>query len=89
MVLGGVVHGPGGMVPGGTWSRGLCLVLGGGVPGPGWGGTWSWGGLPGGEPPPRRLLLRAVRILLECILVGKYKFIDTIYGLFVSESYHG
>ena len=39
-------------------------------------GAWSGGGVhgPGGvcmveTPPPRRLLLRAVRILLECILV--------------------
>ena len=53
------------------------------VPGPGrgLGGAWSWGCLvrgegglvwegavPGGNPP-KRLLLRAVRILLECILV--------------------
>ena len=42
-----------------------------GVPGPGgvccWGGAWS-GGVPCGDPPGR-LLLRAVRILLECILV--------------------
>ena len=45
-----------------------------------WGGAWSWGGcmVPGGGgwcgwlhsgDPPGRLLLRAVRILLECILV--------------------
>ena len=34
------------------------------------GGVWS-GGVPGGDPPPGRLLLRAVRILLECILVLK------------------
>ena len=47
--------------PGGAWSRGVCAWSGGGgcVPGPGG---------PGGDPP-RRLLLRAVRILLECILV--------------------
>ena len=38
----------------------VCLSTGGG-------GVWS-GGVPGGDPP-RRLLLRAVRILLECILV--------------------
>ena len=42
--------------PGGAWSGG-CLVL---------GGAWSWG-MPG--PGERRLLLRTVRILLECILV--------------------
>ena len=45
-----------------------------GEPGPG-GGAWSWGEgvcsrgvVPGGDPLGR-LLLRAVRILLECILV--------------------
>ena len=38
---------------GGAWSRGV--------------GVWSRG-VPGGDPPGR-LLLRAVRILLECILV--------------------
>ena len=56
MVLGG--HGHGG-----------CMVL--GVNGPG--GAWSGGQGPGGaggDPLPRRLLLRAVRILLECILVS-------------------
>ena len=48
---------------------GGCLV-------PGGGGAWSKGGgclLPGGGAwwrPPRRLLLRAVCILLECILVA-------------------
>ena len=31
------------------------------------------GGVPGGDPPGGRLLLRAVRILLECILV-RYLF---------------
>ena len=76
---GGGVPGPGGClvlrgVPGGdtpmsvhsvhrgghAWSGGRgCLVLG-WVPGP--------GGVPGGDTP-RQLLLRAVRILLECILV--------------------
>ena len=59
---------------GGAWSWG-CLLL--GVPGPGGclvpGGAWCRG-VPGAggfpeETPPRRLLLRAVRILLECILV--------------------
>ena len=57
----GVVPGPGGG----------CLVLG-LVPGPrgvpgSRGGAWSGGCLV--EIPPGRLLLRAVRILLECILV--------------------
>ena len=63
---------PGGLLPGGggTWS-------GVGVPGLGW-GAWSrvvcsQGGVPGlgvawGDPPGW-LLLRAVRILLECILI--------------------
>ena len=40
----------------------------GGVPAPGGGSSPK--GVPGGDPPPRRLLLRAVRILLECILVN-------------------
>ena len=50
------VSGPGGFLVGGS-GPGM-------VPGPGW--------VPGGDPPPPpsgRLLLRAVRILLECILV--------------------
>ena len=61
----------GGLVPGGclvlgvVWSRG-CLVLGGSGPGEG-GLVWERA-VPGGNPP-KRLLLRAVRILLECILV--------------------
>ena len=58
---------------------GVCLSTRGGlvpgVPGPGGGGlvrgegglVWE-GAVPGGNPP-KRLLLRAVRILLECILV--------------------
>ena len=58
-------------------------------------GVWSWGVsgpgglLPGGclvETPPGRLLLRAVRMLLECILVTYfiYTFINmfTIYTAF-------
>ena len=70
----GYVPGPGG------W----CLVLG-GVPGPG--GTWFRGCVPGPggclvggvvETSLGRLLLRAVRILLECILV-KGSF-DTTWG---------
>ena len=62
---------PGGLLPGGVpglgWSApreacsGGCLVLG--------GGGCLLQGVPGGDPPGR-LLLRAVRILLECILVG-------------------
>ena len=59
------VHG-GGLLPGGACS---------------WGGAWSRGYAPGGclvqglggarWRPPGRLLLRAVRILLECILVTR------------------
>ena len=33
-------------------------------------GVLSWGGAWWRTPPPGRLLFRAVRILLECILVG-------------------
>ena len=44
------------------------MVPGGCVPGPGVGGVCLVRGGPGGDPP-RRLLLQAVRILLECILV--------------------
>ena len=67
---GGGVPDPGGGV--GAWSRGGgCLILGGawswGVPGPG-GVALSRGGCLV-ETPHGRLLLRAVRILLECILV--------------------
>ena len=54
--------------PGGAWSRGCVPGLGGclvGGPGP--------GRVPGGHPPPGRLLLRAVHILLECILVKNVK----------------
>ena len=46
--------GPGGSTPGG------CLLL---------GDAWSHGGVWSRGDPPRRLLLRVVRILLECILV--------------------
>ena len=54
-IAGGIQHAlhRGGSVPGG-------------VPGPG--GVPAPRGVPGGDPPGR-LLLRAVRILLECILV--------------------
>ena len=64
----------GGWVPGpgvGALSRGGCLVR---------GGAWSRGGMPGPEggawrrPLPGRPLLRAVRILLECILVLNIEF---------------
>ena len=60
----------------GNMFTGVCLSTG-GVPGPGdacsQGGSGpevvpAPGGVPGGDPPGR-LLLRAVRILLECILV--------------------
>ena len=68
----------------GNMFTGVCLSTGvpgqvGGVPGPG--GVWSWEGclilggsglgVPGGDPP-QRLLLRAICILLECILVLHY-----------------
>ena len=68
------MHGPGrawsqgGMVPGGVWSWGV-------VHGPG-GDAWSQGGAwsqgvhdPGGCMVPGGAWSRAVRILLECILV--------------------
>ena len=59
----------GGGVPG---LRGVCSR---GVPGPGGvpglGASAPGGGVLGGDHhPPGRLLLRAVRILLECILVS-------------------
>ena len=73
------VHGPGegcmvlGECLGGAWSRAAWSrgCTGGALSG--W-GAWSGGCMvPGGlvekPPPPRRPLLRAVRILLECILV--------------------
>ena len=51
---------------GGAWSRGGACS--------GGGGAWSQGGglVPGGaggDPPPDGYLLRAVRILLECIFI--------------------
>ena len=61
------VHGPGGCVHA---PRGVCMVRGGAwYRGEAWsrGGAWSQGGWR--PPPPGRLLLRAVHILLECILV--------------------
>ena len=70
-VLPGEVPGLGGCAPRGVPSLGMCAWSGGvpglgGVPGPG--GVCSWGGWCLVENP-LRLLLRAVRILLECILV--------------------
>ena len=61
----GGVPTPGGyLVPGvGAWSGRVCSRV---VLAPRGGG----GGLPGGDPPGW-LLLRAVRILLECILVAQ------------------
>ena len=46
----------------------VILFMGGCLLSRGWGA--SSGGVPGGDPPGR-LLLRAVRILLECILVTR------------------
>ena len=54
--LGGLLRG----VPG-LGGRGVS------APGGAWSGRSAPEGLPGGDPPGR-LLLRAVRILLECIL---------------------
>ena len=51
------VPGPGDARSGGVCSRGVCT----------WGACFQGGAW--WRPPPRRLLLRAVRILLECILV--------------------
>ena len=59
-VFTGVCH----SVNGGGSAPGGCLVPGGMVPG---GGAW-W------RPPRGRPLLRAVRILLECIFVFKILF---------------
>ena len=81
---GGGVPGPhaGCLVP-----EGVCSW--GGVPAPGEGGSHSLGGCPGpwgecplsGDPLPRRLLLRAVRILLECILVYNISVLDSTFFL--------
>ena len=64
----GGVPGPGGSAPRGVCSGGACsggsLLLGGACSG----GEPAPGRVPGGDPTGR-LLLRAVRILLECILV--------------------
>ena len=59
----GLVRG-GGLLLGGACSRGVP-ALDGGMPAPGGGAWWR---------PPGQLLLRAVRILLECILVILYIF---------------
>ena len=56
----------GGSGPGGVWSWGF--VCSGGVSAQGM-GVSAPRGVPGGDPPGR-LLLRAVRILLECIFVS-------------------
>ena len=76
---GGASSGGGCFLLGGCFLQGGCFLPGagcflpGGVVLPPFGGVLplgdasSWGG-PGGDPPGR-LLLRAVRILLECILV--------------------
>ena len=63
-----------------------------------WGGAWSrgeaWSGrVAGGDPPPlRRLLLRAVRILLECILVyfsfANEKLLNWIEMLWYVENFY-
>ena len=59
---------------GSAWSGGGSLLL---------GGCLVPGGVPGGDPPGR-LLLRAVRILLECILVvtvvtERHRFINSVH----------
>ena len=63
---------PGGMVRVGTWSRGPCL------------GGSSFGGCL--VETPGRPLLRAVHILLECILVA-VKF-TKLHGIDCSPSYN-
>ena len=79
----GCVPGPGG-VPGlagawswGVWSRGVsgprgCLVLGGSALGVCSGGVGIPACTEADSPRERRLLLRTLRILLECILVLMY-----------------
>ena len=76
---------------------GVCDSVHRGMPCPGggaWseGSAWSWGvPTPGGcglvlggcleETPPRQLLLRAVHILLECILVCRLKCLSQCYNV--------
>ena len=62
-------HGPRGVHgPGGAWFREVPAPRGVGVHGPG--GPAPGGGVAWWRHPLQRLLQRAVRILLECILVG-------------------
>ena len=58
------------LLPGGVCSRGVSAHR--GVCSRG--GVCSQGGLVETAPPPGRLLLRTVRILLECILVCDFSF---------------
>ena len=63
--------------PGGCLLRGGCLLWAGACS---MGGAAPWGCLlqGGGDPPSRRLLLRTVRILLECILVFQCVYFSSI-----------
>ena len=64
------------LLPGGVCSQGVPApggVYSKGVPAPGGSGS---GGVPG-EDSPGQLLLRVVRILLECILVSVYILVMT------------
>ena len=92
----GGVPGPGGSAPGGCWSRGSaargCLVRGGLVIGGCLvqGGVCSGGGIPActeADPPlERRLLLRTVSILLECILVFRIILLGHKYTFKIKRS---
>ena len=97
---GGFAWSGGGLFPGeGAWFRGVLLwggLLLGGVPGsggfcsggPGSGGLLpggAWSGGPGGDPLPGRLLLRAVRILLECILVNQNNYYQRFQGVYLND----
>ena len=55
-------------------STGVVAAPGGSAPGESAPGGVCSRGLPGGDAPLGRRLLRAVRILLECILVEKLYF---------------